>query len=45
MKNVHAGLSGYMVESVPVPVVSFDVTYNPFKYSSFVDTEIKDTEW
>ena len=39
VKNVHAGLSGYIVGSVPVPAISFDVTYNPFKYSSFVDTE------
>ena len=39
VKNVHAGLSGYMVDSVPVPVVSFDVTYNPFKYKTFVNTE------
>ena len=46
VKNVHAGLSGYMVDSVPVPVISFDVTYNPFKYSSFVDTEDKEPqEW
>ena len=40
-KNVHAGLSGYYVKSVPVPVVSFDVTYNPYKYETFVD---KNTE-
>ena len=38
-KNVHAGLSGYYVERVPVPAVSFDVTYNPYKYDSFVDTQ------
>jgi len=38
-KNVHAGLSGYYVKSVPVPVVSFDVTYNPYKYETFVDTQ------
>ena len=46
VKNVHAGLSGYMIDSVPVPAISFDVTYNPFKYSSFVDTEDKEPqEW
>ena len=46
VKNVHAGLSGYIVGSVPVPAISFDVTYNPFKYSSFVDTEDHETqEW
>ena len=38
-KNVHAGLSGYYVKSVPVPVISFDVTYNPYKYETFVNTE------
>ena len=46
VKNVHAGLSGYMVNSVPVPVVSFDITYNPFKYSTFVDVEDREPqEW
>lgn len=38
-KNVHAGLSGYVVPSVPVPVINFDVTYNPYKYDSFVDVD------
>ena len=38
VKNVHAGLSGYIVGSVPVPSISFDVIYNPFKYSTFVDS-------
>jgi len=38
-KNVHAGLSGYFVDSVPVPWSSFDVTYNPYKYDSFVDVD------
>ena len=37
-KNVHAGLSGYLVSSVPVPAICFDVTYNPYKYKTFVDT-------
>ena len=46
VKNVHAGLSGYMVDSVPVPSISFDVTYNPFKYSTFVDTiDREPQEW
>ena len=45
-KNVHAGLSGYYVDRVPVPAVSFDVTYNPYKYDSFVDTEDHEAqEW
>ena len=45
-KNVHAGLSGYYVDRVPVPAVSFDVTYNPYKYDSFVDTEDHEVqEW
>ena len=41
VKNVHAGLSGYFVDRVPVPAVSFDVTYNPFKYNSVVAVESK----
>ena len=46
VKNVHAGLSGYFVDRVPVPAVSFDVTYNPFKYSTFVDVEDREPqEW
>jgi hypothetical protein len=45
-KNVHAGLSGYYVDRVPVPAISFDVTYNPYKYDSFVDTEDHEAqEW
>jgi len=45
-KNVHAGLSGYYIERVPVPAISFDVTYNPYKYDSFVDTEDHEAqEW
>jgi hypothetical protein len=36
-KNVHAGVSGYYVDYVPVPWISFNVTYNPFIYDSFVD--------
>ena len=38
-KNVHAWLSGYYVKSLPVHVISFDVTYNPYKYETFVDTQ------
>jgi len=38
-KNVHAGLSGYFVDSVPVPWLSVDVTYNPYRCGSFVDVE------
>ena len=42
VKNVHAGLSGYLVKTVPnIPEVSYDVTYNPFKYNSFVSVEKK----
>ena len=40
-KNVHAGIKGYIDElhlSLPNPI---EVTYNPYKYDSFVD---KDTE-
>ena len=37
-KNVHAGLSGYLVERVPnVPDICFNVTYDPYKYETFVD--------
>jgi hypothetical protein len=41
-KNVHAGIKGYIDElhlSLPNPI---EVTYNPYKYDSFVD---KDTEY
>jgi hypothetical protein len=45
-KNVHAGLSGYYVDHVPVPAISFDVTYNPYKYETFVNTEdYEPQEW
>ena len=45
-KNVHSGLSGYYVKSVPVPGISFDVTYNPYKYKTFVDTRVYEPqEW
>ena len=40
-KNVHAGINGYIDEfdlDLPNPI---QVTYNPYKYDSFVD---KDTE-
>jgi hypothetical protein len=37
-KNVHAGVSGYVVGRVPnVPDICFNVTYNPYKYETFVD--------
>ena len=38
-KNVHAFLTGYLVDRVPVPLISFDVTYNPYKHATFVDTQ------
>ena len=38
-KNVHAGVSGYYVDHVPVPWISFDVTYNPYKYETFVSKD------
>ena len=45
-KNVHAGLSVYYIDHVPVPVISFDVTYNPYKYETFVNTEdYEPQEW
>lgn len=45
-KNVHAGLSGYYVNSVPVPAISIDVTYNPYKFETFVETEYyQPQEW
>ena len=37
-KNVHAGVSGYIVLRVPnVPDAIHNVTYNPYKYETFVD--------
>ena len=36
-KNVHAGVSGYLVDSVPnVPEYSSELTYNPYRYKTFV---------
>tara|TARA_Y100000356_G_C11199130_1_gene256649 strand:+ start:184 stop:570 length:387 start_codon:yes stop_codon:yes gene_type:complete len=42
VKNVHAGCSGYLVSSVPIPSRSVDVTYNPYKYDSFVCKDSQD---
>ena len=40
-KNVHAGVSGYITDRVPnVPESSCEVTYNPYKYDSFVSCEM-----
>tara|TARA_Y100000310_G_scaffold330034_1_gene400959 strand:- start:76 stop:459 length:384 start_codon:yes stop_codon:yes gene_type:complete len=37
-KNVHAGVSGYYVERVPgIPDKAKEITYNPYKYKTFVD--------
>ena len=39
-KNVHAGVSGYVVDRLPnVPETAFDVTYNPYKYDTFVSKD------
>lgn len=40
-KNVHAGVSGYVVSgSIPtIPAYSEEVTYNPYVYTSFVDED------
>jgi len=40
-KNVHAFIVGYVVEAVDTTTVPRAITYNPYKYSSFV---VKDTE-
>ena len=41
-KNVHAGVSGYITDRVPnVPESSCVVTYNPYKYESFVSCDDK----
>lgn len=40
VKNVHAFVTGYIrPEPVPVPTCSVPVTYNPFKYATFVQRE------
>ena len=37
-KNVHAGVSGYIVERVPnIPDAIHNVTYNPYRYDTFID--------
>ena len=39
-KNVHAGVSGYLVDRVPnVPECLEEVTYNPYKYKTFVSKD------
>lgn len=39
-KNVHAGVSGYLVDHVPnVPEACNEVTYNPYKYKTFVSKD------
>ncbi len=37
-KNVHAGVSGFVVDEIPWPMdeISFPVTYNPYKNKTFV---------
>ena len=45
-KNVHAFLTGYLVDRVPVPLISFDVTYNPYKHATFVSADdYEPQEW
>ena len=36
-KNVHAGISGYIVDRVPAGRSESEVIYNPYKFTSFVD--------
>jgi len=39
-KNVHAGVSGYLVDNIPnVPACAGEVTYNPYKHKTFVHKE------
>ena len=39
-KNVHAGVSGYLADNVPsVPSSGCQVTYNPYKFESFVSCD------
>jgi hypothetical protein len=39
-KNVHAGVSGYVVDHVPnVPEYSSELTYNPYKHETFVSKD------
>ena len=35
-KNVHAGVSGYIVDNVPNGYSHQELTYNPYKYEGFV---------
>ena len=42
-KNVHAGISGYPVDYVvAIPEKSERVTYNPYKYKTFVKKETEE---
>jgi len=40
-KNVHAGVSGYIVPNIPDFKLSTNVHYNPYKYETFVDKNNK----
>ena len=45
-KNVHAFVRGRLAPYIEGPRRSFPVTYNPYKYDSFVDTEDHEAqEW
>jgi len=35
-KNVHAGISGFICEPSVVARRLFEITYNPYKYASFI---------
>ena len=46
-KNVHAGVSGYAVDNIPEDNIYSEahLTYNPYKYESFVDQRTEKPRW
>ncbi len=38
-KNVHAGISGYVVDLIPACRIYNELTYNPYKHETFVSRE------
>ena len=41
-KNVHAGIEGHIVSFDEMLPLGYSVTYNPYKYSTFVSKETED---
>lgn len=48
-KNVHAGIVGTIVDTTPLLVFKEQITYDPYKYDSFVNRRtlapVHDVQW